>query len=196
MGAFLGVGLKSFGVLPSSLQNNVDGEDIASIDWLPIDTVAGVIAEIGLEAATNSIRHGLAVYNVLNPQKTSWNALLPSITATLQQGTNTTFQIVSPTEWIEKLKNCASEILKVAISSSDEQTEALLRANPALKLIDFFDGLFGSVDKGQYSNDTHKSAWETSNAERKSGKLRHAEAIDGEMMERWTRQWCASITNV
>ncbi|KAL3709184.1 hypothetical protein TMatcc_002974 [Talaromyces marneffei ATCC 18224] len=190
------LGSKALGVLPSSLQNNVDGEDIASIDWLPIDTVAGVIAEIGLEAATNSIRHGLAVYNVLNPQKTSWNALLPSITATLQQGTNTTFQIVSPTEWIEKLKNCASEILEVAISSSDEQTEALLRANPALKLIDFFDGLFGSVDKGQYSNDTHKSAWETSNAERKSGKLRHAEAIDGEMMERWTRQWCASITNV
>jgi hypothetical protein len=72
----------------------------------------------------------------------------------------------------------------------------LLRANPALKLIDFFDGLFGSVDKGQYNIDTKRTAWETSDAEQASSKLRDADAIDGVMMERWTKQWCASIGSV
>lgn len=189
------LGSRALGVLPSSLRNDVDGDETAAIDWLTIDTVADVITEIGLEAAMYN-RQGLNVFNVFNPQNTSWKRLLPSIRAALQKEAGTTVQVVSPTEWIEKLRNSASEILKSASPSSDQQTETLLRANPALKLIHFFDGVFGSVDKGQYSVNTKKAAWETSNAERASSKLRDAEAIDGVMMERWTKKWCASIANV
>lgn len=189
------LGSRALGVLPSSLQNDVNGDDTVSIDWLTIDTVADVISEIGLEAATNSGRQGLDVFNVLNPQRTSWKALLPSVTTALKEA-GTTVQVVSSTEWIEKLKNSASEILKTASPTSDQQTEALLRANPALKLIDFFDGLFGSVDKGQYSINTKETAWDTSKANRASTKLRDAVAIDGVMMERWTKQWCASTASV
>jgi hypothetical protein len=66
-----------------------------------------------------------------------------------------------------------------------------------LKLIDFFDGLFGSADKGHYNINTKRTTtWETSNAERASGRLRDAEVIDGVMIERWTKQWCAFIASV
>lgn len=181
------LGSRALGVLPSSLQNDGNDGETASVDWLTIDTVADVISEIGIEAATDSSRKGLHVFNVLNPKKTSWKTLLPSIAAALQKD-NKTVEIVPPTEWIEKLRISASEILKNASPTSDEQTEALLRANPALKLIDFFDGFFGSVDKD--------AAWETSNAERASNNLRNAGAIDGNMMERWTRQWCAHTPSV
>lgn len=185
------LGSRALGVIPSSLQNNGNKGDTASIDWLTIDTVADVISEIGLNAATDSTKQGLNVYNVLNPQKTSWESLLPSIMTALEQEANTTVQIVHPTEWIEKLRTSASEVLKSASPTSDQQTDALLRANPALKLIDFFDGLFGSVDKGGYNINKKTTAWETSNAQKASSKLRDAEAIDGVMMERWTKQWCA-----
>jgi thioester reductase-like protein len=191
------LGSKALGVLPSSLQNDTDGGDTASIDWLTIDTAADVIAEISLQAATGSSRQEFGVFNVLNPQKTSWKTLLPSIITALQKETNSTIQVVPPTEWIERLKNSASEILKTASPSSDQQTEAFLRANPALKLIDFFDGLFGSADKGHYNINTKRTTtWETSNAERASGRLRDAEVIDGVMIERWTKQWCAFIASV
>ncbi|KUL86703.1 hypothetical protein ZTR_03095 [Talaromyces verruculosus] len=78
------LGSRALGVLPSSLRNDVDGDETAAIDWLIIDTVADVITEFGLDAATSK-RQGLDVFNVLNSQKTSWKGLLPSIAAALQK---------------------------------------------------------------------------------------------------------------
>jgi hypothetical protein len=91
---------------------------------------------------------------------------------------------VSPKEWITKLRANATTLLESS-KTSNKDTGDLLQANPALRLIDFFDTLFGQSERSRLR-------WETAKAEEVSAKLRSAEAIDGDMMARWVKQWCAS----
>lgn len=67
------------GVLPSSLSSTEGSERYADIFWMPVDTIAGVLVEIGLKAARTPDRGCFVqVLQPLNPRLTSWEALLQS----------------------------------------------------------------------------------------------------------------------
>lgn len=182
------------GVLSDSLVGDENGAQLGDhIDWLPIDTAAESIVEISLQP---TVLHSpgserVSVFNLLNPQQTSWTALVPSIVSAMEtaHGDNQSrqdgkIQVVKPEAWVAELRASATTSMEANIS--DEAREALLDANPALRLMDFFSSFFGPAKTSGYG----AVIWETSNAEKASEKLRHAERIDGVMMGRWVQQWC------
>ncbi|KAL1965188.1 hypothetical protein VTN77DRAFT_5942 [Rasamsonia byssochlamydoides] len=170
-----------------------------NIDWLPIDTLAKVVVNIGLHAAAaedlpdpETEPEPVVVLHPLNPHRTSWEALVPSIITSLQQHASpeTTIEIVSPAEWLAKLRASAVSLMQ-GNDASEEAREALLRANPALRLLDFFAARFGSLSDQTVA--LGGLQWETSRAESLSEKLRAAEAIDGVTMKRWVEQWLRAV---
>jgi thioester reductase-like protein len=182
------VGSKALGALPSSLSGNAVEED-ESIDWLPIDTAADAIVEISLEHSrvSSDPSNHTNVFHILNSHHTSWKALLASIITSFQGLSDDSIQVLPPKEWISMLRTQATALLANTKGISDEATEALFRANPALRLIDFFDKRFGASNQGHII-----TRWESGRAEQASRKLRSADAIDGAMMARWVQQWCGS----
>lgn len=188
-------------MLPDSLISceNIAGEANGrdDIDWLPLDTVAEAIVEVCLKptALQSPGPNGINVFNMVNPQRTSWKALLPSVTSAIEVVSSDLktrharkIRVVPPHVWVAELRANATASIDTDIS--DEYRERLLNANPALRLMDFFDVMFGTVKvkgKSHYGADM----WESSNAEKASEKLKNAERIDGEMMSRWVKQWCA-----
>lgn len=167
------------GVLPDSVSGRTADRDV--IDWLPIDTVSDTVIEIGLQSARES--GNVRVFNILSPQRTSWQALLPAVVSAMEAA-GKKIKVVSPSDWIAKLR--ASAATSMDPNESDESGEKLLAANPALRLIGFFSERFGT-DTGSGSG----LEWDTNSAEEASERLRNAEKIDGTMMERWVKQWCA-----
>ncbi|KAL4918936.1 hypothetical protein BDW62DRAFT_200335 [Aspergillus aurantiobrunneus] len=148
--------------------------------WHPVNWIPALVKssrELGV--IPGSLDAGRPrVLHPLNPNRTSWEAILPFIIVAIEsQEPGKPIECVSPDTWITKLRAAASKSL-------DEGQEGALRANPALRLIDFFQARFG----GGTSNGG-QLAWETAHAERVSAKLGDAEVIDGEIMGRWTRQW-------
>ncbi|KAL1988059.1 hypothetical protein VTN96DRAFT_1090 [Rasamsonia emersonii] len=187
------LGSRQLGVIPNSLEISSGGHEQKNnndIDWLPIDTLADVVVDIGLHAAAGDDladpEQPVVVLHPLNPHRASWETLVPSIIASLQkqkqqQETPLTIEVVSPTEWLIKLRASAASLME---EGSEEAREALLRSNPALRLLEFFMARFsGAVELGEGLQ------WETNRAERISEKLRAAEAIDGQAMKRWVEQW-------
>ena len=81
--------------------------------WLPVDTVAQAVMEIGLAPTSSGF-----VTNVTNSQTFDWTAdLLPALRAA-----GLVFEEVSPREWVRRLR----------ASNPDPE------ANPPIKLVDFF----------------------------------------------------------
>ncbi|RDW93763.1 putative NRPS-like enzyme [Aspergillus mulundensis] len=131
--------------------------------WLPVNTVAGVIADISLsekEAGADADAETQPIYNIISPHPFHWTRdLLPSLRAVGLE-----FEELGPRAWIKRLRE----------SNPDPV------ANPPIKLVDFF--------AGKYDNDTPKRAvgWETdktANASRMFGDAKGLEQdIVGKMM--------------
>ncbi|KAL3466482.1 hypothetical protein BJX64DRAFT_284420 [Aspergillus heterothallicus] len=170
--------------IPEKL-NGLDANE-SVVDWVPVDVIADVIVEIGLYADPGlegeSERDVVSVFHPLNPHRTSWALLVPSIISTLESQSRCAEQgwrikVVSPAEWISKLRSAA----RGPSSASDEGV------NPALRLLDFFSERFGGLSPGPES-----LRWETGCAASSSKTLRDTEGIDGRMMSKWVGQWLES----
>lgn len=184
-------------VLPNSLVWHEDDVEVhEGIDWLPIDTAADSIVEISLQPTNTNPpeREQIRVFNLRNPQRTSWRVLLPSIISAIEDVSaaseteqSARIQVVEPKTWIAKLRASALALMEANIS--DKQRDALISANPGLRLMDLFSEWLGPANtrtKQGYGSAT----WETSKAVMASQKLKNAERIDSVMMDRWVKQWC------
>ena len=129
------------------------------IDWIPVDKVAQITVETCVD---KSYDEPFAVLNVVNPKTTKWEALAPSLASVAQT-------TVEPVEWIEALK---------AQSKATNMTGAL----PALKLIDFYESVMIHPSNGEYNVETTKLL-------QRSKTARELEAITGQNLTRWMRQW-------
>ncbi|KAH9885216.1 hypothetical protein F4778DRAFT_761532 [Xylariomycetidae sp. FL2044] len=87
------------------------------IDWIPVDTVADIVAE--LVADNRNSKEDFTLYNAVNPIKTAWEDLLPVIKSVAPA-------VMPLEEWLEKLENSA------------KKGTHIIERNPALKLVDFY----------------------------------------------------------
>jgi thioester reductase-like protein/aryl carrier-like protein len=210
------LGSRALGGIPDSLDGRGDGGVV--VDWVPVGAIAEVIVEIGVgqdsqpDSSSDSNPAGrdgkrsqgdaeggstISVFHPLNPHRTTWSSLLPSIISALesQRGLGShhgqshrkrTIEVVSPAEWLSRLRTAA----KQAFSSETDgnQKDGLnpsdSRLNPALRLLDFFSERLGGFNPGPES-----MTWETENAKQGSRALRGVEGINGGMMTRWVEQW-------
>ncbi|KAL8783658.1 MAG: hypothetical protein Q9195_009318 [Heterodermia aff. obscurata] len=166
---------KHIGKIPRSLGPS------ESIDWIPVDILSRVLVEL-MEASNTSSNsdygndgnqyytpttqgNAARVHHAVNPHRTTWSSLLPVI----QEHFGHTLQAVSLQEWLATLE-------KSATNTKDVTTI------PAIKLLDFFQGLL------RETQDSH-SSFETVETESKSRELAALEAVKPEWMKLWLEQW-------
>lgn len=150
---------KHLGVIPESLGVMQD------IDWIPIDLLSSILSELAIK---HSSLIGLpSVYHTVNPNVTTWAALLPHVQAEL--GPEVT--IVPLAAWVKRLRaSSASSIVAQDFS-----------VNPALKLLDFYEGLLDS--------ESIPPRLETVKTELECPLLTEVGPVKGDWMKKWIRQW-------
>lgn len=150
---------KHLGVIPESLGVMQD------IDWIPIDLLSGIICRLAIRPSPFS---GLPrVYHTVNPSVITWAALLPDVQAEL--GPEVT--IVPFAEWVKRLRASSA----ASIVAQD------FSVNPALKLLDFYEGLLDS--------ESIPPRLETVKTELESPLLTKVGPVKGSWMKKWIRQW-------
>ena len=149
------------GVLPDSLGN------LSTIDWIPIDILSTILAELALRPIAEAVGSGSRVYHAVNPKLTTWDALLPSVLAKM----GAEVRIVSLAAWVGRLRASA-------VSCT---TEEAIQSNPALKLMDFYEAMLSTEKKG--------AALQTQSTCEASPTLKSLGPVKGEWMARWMDQW-------
>lgn len=134
-----------------------------TIDWLPIDLLADIISALALAPCAPTAH----VFHTVNPNTTTWPALLPHVQATLGPDVKP----VSLATWVKALRD----------SSTSSSVTHALDANPAVKLLDFYEGL---LDAGSVA-----PRLETRNTEAECGLLSNVGLVRGEWMRRWILRW-------
>ncbi|KAI1419683.1 hypothetical protein F5Y12DRAFT_776597 [Xylaria sp. FL1777] len=148
------------GKVPDSLGPRLD-----TIDWIPVDKLGKVIVELAfLPARAYELNTGARVYHAINPHHITWGELLPAISQRLGQGK--VVEVVSLGAWIDALRDSASRTEDVA-------------ANPAIKLLDFFESLV----------DTRVTFLSTENTVRISSTLSSVGPVRDDWMDNWMTQW-------
>lgn len=151
------------GKLPASLGQ------MDTVDWIPVDILGRVLVELaidGLGAGTERApEEGAAVYHAVNPKQTSWAELVPAVSRSLSTG-GEIVEVVPLETWLQTLRRSASE-------------EVDLTLNPAVKILDFYEGLM-TADK--FHLDTKKTV-------RSSLTLAGLRPVQGVWMENWMKQW-------
>ena len=144
-----------------------DGDDSDDISISASGTSSDSDDRLDYNQYYTSIRQDSAarVYHAVNPHRTTWSTLLPVV----KNHFGSTLQTVSLQEWVE------------ALSKSAESTENV-NANPAIRLLDFFQSL---LSKAQHAN----PIFETVETEHNSVNLAALEAIKPEWMKIWLEQW-------
>lgn len=151
------------GVLPSSLGR------MDTVDWIPVDILGRVIVELALgkheaeKAQTPGA--GALVYHAVNPKQTSWTNLATAVSTGINDDVPN-LEMVPLDVWLAKLRQSASK-------------EEDIVKNPAVKILDFYEGL---TSGNKVSLDTEKTvvASETLNG---------LSAVNEVWMKNWLRQW-------
>ena len=177
--------------MPDSL--GTYGPETKDVDWVPVDVLAEVLIDIATkhDEVNGSVSKGdsgtLEVFHPVKEPSLGWGALVPAVLEAMELlppslgSSKGDMKIFSPTEWLENLRASASLLSEKADSDNsgrEKDIEALLRENPAIKLLDF------------YQNKLSKKSvlkWDTDKAERASRKSRRAKAITPNTMMSWVQ---------
>lgn len=190
-------------IIRSALNMGILPELGPACEWLPVDTLAeGIIQIAHLDAraaeepdlspgrlpSSQGERH--LVYNLVSPHKISWTTeILPALSSA-----GLSFRPVSLVTWVHQLRSLS--LLDSSHNSDDNEDGASLPVaadptqNPALKLIDFFEGIFlagNAAGKQEIDFDTAK-------AREAAAALRQAphvvtSGLLAKMLEAWMKKW-------
>lgn len=151
---------KAMGVLP---------RELGPVDWIPVDRLAGVVAEIvrgDFRGGEEGEGEGARVYNLTNPRVTHWGELLPTLQTHLAlPGTEA---IIPLKEWVQRLE------------TYDRSDVNQLVQKPALKLLELLKGIEAGDGELRF---------ETGRAREGSGGMRGLERVGEVWMGGWLRQW-------
>ena len=181
---------KTIGALPETLGR------MERVDWIPVDVLADVIAELVVRNENNEKTMGerkisnpaTEVYHLLNPKPASWHdELLPTVQ--MQIGVDVALPLV---EWIDRVS--------IGPDAANEE-----RPNPAKKILDFYRALVvptettyeAPVDAAKHfesQGGVREETWapgryDTINAGRHSKKFREMGPVTKEWIAKWTEKW-------
>lgn len=163
---------RTLGLLPNSL------EVLDVIDWIPVNVLADVVVEL-VNRGARVDGQGSLVYNLVNPSTATWSELCPVVQRGLSQATGSKIDIVTYSEWLRALEKAASET----------KTDQDMRDNPAIKLLDFFQGLENR------SSHEHAAIISTKKATENSPALQKCGPVTPEWMSLWLEQLRLSDTD-
>ena len=162
-----------------------------SIDWIPVDLLAEIIIELALAkkqaSSTPATSHtnNIDVYHPLNSHMTSWTVLKGILLDELSPLTKKSMEVVPLREWIAAVRKQAES----ATNNNEDNTdtfhlEAMLRSNPAVKLIDFYEHLLAS----QYGSVSQLDFTTTLGL---SKAMQDLEPLKRAWVRKWIQEWFA-----
>ncbi|KAH8810616.1 hypothetical protein F5884DRAFT_257643 [Xylogone sp. PMI_703] len=157
-------------LLPRTLGKNT------FIEWIPVDLLSQIIVQLAFSSGSDEKAR---VFHAVNPNKTTWDALLPTVLDQLSVTNNgKDIKTVSWEQWV----NALSELAAI---SQEKEVSSL----PALKLVDFFRSLsFNFEDKGKEHPFTF-FPFETTATSAVSDVLRELPPVNKDWMRTWLQQW-------
>ncbi|KAK5054558.1 hypothetical protein LTR84_001449 [Exophiala bonariae] len=162
------------GMIPTSLGKGRNNQ----IDWVPIDILARTLTDFALSdvSRTGTGKDTAArVFHPQNPQPTTWDQLRPVvIEALLAKTPGKKIKEVSLSTWIERVRADAGALNTTA------KLEAMLHVNPAVKLLDFYQGLLVGDEV---------SAMNGNRALQESQHLKGLDGIRADWMRKWVDGW-------
>lgn len=172
----------SLGVLPDRL-----GAEFDQMDWVPVDLVSRVLVELGVGPSSPAARtaivavdtpQGAEVFNLLNPNKASWKALVPAVVSSVKKYAGRDITLVTAEEWLEKLE-------EIMDTFSGDDVADLVREYPALRLQEFYERIL--------LNDEKTIVWDLGGATSRSDTLNSMSAVGQEWVESWVEGWVREL---
>lgn len=154
------------------------------INWVPIDHLADALVELGLgpEPVKEEAELGVSVFHITHPKPVPWSSLLTPIKSTLEASSRSSepIKIIPYADWLSTLKAKSAEADE---GGNSINSEALVRKNPAMKLLDFYDSLLYQGEAGLRMKLAIEKTLQCSET------LRGLEPIENEWMSGWVREW-------
>ena len=150
---------KYLGKLPESLGQ------MEVVDWVPVDIVGRSIVELTL-ASGGAHNTGCGVYHLANPTRTTWKELTPAVTRSLDPVGGVA--VVPLEAWVQELRDSASGVERIA-------------QNPAIKILDFFEGLASKQGEPVLLDTTRTASVLPA--------LGSIGPIQEKLVENWMKQW-------
>ncbi|KAH9885677.1 putative NRPS-like enzyme [Xylariomycetidae sp. FL2044] len=172
--------LKKLGCLPDSL-----GPQFSSVDWVPVDVLAEVIVDLAQGTRTRGFEEeggggGAEVLNLRNPKIASWESLIPAVTETAREVLGRGIEVVPAGTWLARLQGSMEEE-----EATEDMTAAEVRANPALKLLDFYrDSLWADT--------AAREPMAVQRALSSSARLGELQPVGLDWMRKWVGEWIES----
>ncbi|KAJ5786433.1 NRPS-like enzyme [Penicillium pulvis] len=133
------------------------------VDWVPVNVLAQIAIDLTSTRLDEQERHPHGVYHLVNPNQVKWDSLVPAI-----QNKYPGVKIMAFEDWLRNLEAVRSP-------SEDE-----VRAKPALKLLDFYRALAGSVLSAEVS---------VKQARKGSATMARLGPVTPELLGNWLEQW-------
>jgi thioester reductase-like protein/acyl-CoA synthetase (AMP-forming)/AMP-acid ligase II len=156
--------------LPGTLGCAEDGKEVK---WIPVDATARILQELSVASVGSG---GNATFHVVHPRPMAWAELLPTISDALnkvasEQG-GPRVEVLGYIEWFERLQ--------ATFDAESADTEAF-SANPAVKLLSFFESLLSTEDL--------TGNFDVSRSMASSKTMRSLEPVNSDCLEAWTKGW-------
>ncbi|TKA64260.1 hypothetical protein B0A49_09579 [Cryomyces minteri] len=150
---------RALGKMPSSLGS------LNVVDWVPVDRVAQIVVDLVHARLTSQSSKSIDVFHVVNPRKTTWQGLIPTVQSYFQDGS---MELVDIADWIQALESVQW--------TSGEVADRF----PAVKLLDFYRSLQTSA---------RTTLLATNHTVASSSTMAGLEAVNGALMTTWMQQW-------
>lgn len=156
--------------LPNSLGCAADGKEVK---WIPVDSAARILQELSVVAVGASSND---TFHVVHPRPVAWAELLPTIREVLNRAASergiAQVEVVDYREWFKRLE---------ATFTADSTNSKTLSANPAAKLLPFFESLL--------SEENLTGVFDVNRTMSVSYTMRSLEPVSSECLEAWTHGW-------
>ena len=183
------------GAIPDSL-----GATMGNIDWVPIDDLAEILVDLAVnmprQDSTGNNAHSsrAKVFHPLNPHPTTWQAINPIIASDLESIAiclnKEPPRTIPLSSWLQRVRKdmetTASSHKNHNSTLAESDLETLLRKNPAVKLLAFYEDVLGSQERAGRS-------WEMRETMERSKKVRELEGVKAKWVSKWVREWFSGI---
>ncbi|TVY81492.1 Non-canonical non-ribosomal peptide synthetase FUB8 [Lachnellula suecica] len=124
------------------------GSSLSKIDWVPIDILPDVLIELAFNERTSEGTLLPSVYHPHDPRTVLWSELLPTIAKALGKYKTEPVEVVTLKEWLKRVS--------AGVDASDVQSS--VRRIPAIKLLNFYQGLLQQEDVSEMTTDRAQEA--------------------------------------
>lgn len=184
----LALSSKHIGALPESLGATSDSHlagPMGEVDWIPIDRLAEVVAELSSSLKVSGPHHELQVFHAVNPHIVSWSELLPVVQHALGQS-GEGIRTVPYSDWVDLLQSASDSS---ASSQEPAIAEETVFRNPGIKLLDFYESLLDT------NGSKLLARLDITKTSKSSKSLSGLEPVSAEWLKGWIEGWLATKLN-